>query len=201
MSSTVNKNADVIANTAIAMFIESGYEKVTISEICKAAGVSRSVFYATFSGKSQIIEYVLERSIQDQEVAFSEILDAPNDFERMWVLCDRHLSHTLRFGPKLGVTLLQLDVARKIDILEKTQDLFDWLIRLGNNAKAAGLINTPEPLEIMVPLFINSAYQSAYEWCRCGGTFNLRARARVILESALNAAPEHRWTKKQLEKA
>ena len=75
-----------IVDTAIELLKKEGYENVSVNEICKAAGVSRSSFYNIFSGKNDIIIYMLSFAEWDMENIMSSFLTADNDFERMWML-------------------------------------------------------------------------------------------------------------------
>ena len=57
------KHSALIAETAVELFKKNGYESVSVNEICKAAGLSRSSFYATFpaSGTSSTMSSIRAR--------------------------------------------------------------------------------------------------------------------------------------------
>ena len=44
------KFKEEVAETAISLFKRGGYNNVTVNDICKACGISRSVFYSSFNG-------------------------------------------------------------------------------------------------------------------------------------------------------
>lgn len=201
MSFIATQHTERIVSAAVELFKAKGFDQVSISEISKAAGFSRSVFYASFSSKAQIIEYLLDQALQDQNPSFGAFIEAPNDFERMWILCDRYLSVALRLGPKLFKTLLQLDLDGKIDIYGKVSEVNDWMIRLMRNCQQTGVILNPEPAEEIAPLAVSAVYQVCYEWGRENGHFSLRERARKIAETVFIVAPEYRRSHELQESA
>lgn len=194
-----SKHAELIVDTAVALFKKNGYENVSVNEICKAAGLSRSSFYSAFSGKQDIIEYVLAKAKTDETTVLNRFMDAKNDFERMWVLCDRYLAVAYQFGPALTGALMRLELRGELDILKQLHAADDWFIRLMRNCQQTGVILSREPAERMAPMGVDNVYMVTYDWCRRGGDFSLRREARIRSEIFYNIAPEYRWTQAQLE--
>ncbi len=50
-----------IAKCLISLMREKAYASISISELCKKAGVSRQTFYSLFSSKDDVIAYELEK--------------------------------------------------------------------------------------------------------------------------------------------
>lgn len=196
-----SKHAELIVDTAVALFKKNGYENVSVNEICKSAGLSRSSFYSAFSGKQDIIEYVLAKAKTDETTVLNHFMDAKNDFERMWILCDRYLAIAYRFGPALTGALLRLELLGDLDILKQIHAADDWFVRLMRNCQQTGVILSPEPAELHAPMGVDNVYMVTYDWCRRGGDFSLRREARIRSEMFYNVAPEYRWTQEQLENA
>lgn len=201
MSDPGKKHLQAIVSTAVELFKKHGYENVSINEICKHVGISRSSFYATFSGKKDIIEHVVTQARRDEPALLSRFVDARDDFERMWILCDRYLQVLLNLGPELSSTLMRLELAGEIDMISMAREGNDMFIRLYRNAQRAGVIRCQEPAEQMAPIGPDAVYLITYDWCRTRGSFSLRARARQTSEMIYNVAPECRWTKEQLDNA
>lgn len=194
-----SKHSGLIADTAVALFKKHGYENVSVNEICKTAGLSRSSFYTAFSGKRDIIDYVLAKAKLDESTVLSHFMDAANDFERMWALCNRYLDIAYQFGPALTGTLLRLELMGELDNLKQLHAADDWFIRLTRNCQRSGVMLSREPAEILAPMGVDNVYQVTYDWCRRGGDFSLRREARIRSEIIYNVAPEYRWTPEQLE--
>ncbi|MGL5648736.1 MAG: TetR/AcrR family transcriptional regulator [Clostridium sp.] len=52
----------MICHSILDLLKEKSYESITISEICKASGISRQTFYALFKTKENIILHMLRNS-------------------------------------------------------------------------------------------------------------------------------------------
>ena len=194
-----SRHSTLIADTAVALFKKNGYENVSVNEICKTAGLSRSSFYSAFSSKRDVIDYVLAKAKTDEAAVLNHFMDAKNDFERMWLLCDRYLDVAYQFGPELTGALMRLELMGELDILRQLHAADDWFIRLMRNCQQTGVILSPEPAERMAPMGVDNVYQVTYDWCRRRGDFSLRRRARIASEIFYNVAPEYRWTQAQLD--
>lgn len=193
MPNANSKNTKLILDTAFSLFKAQGYQNVSVNEICKTAKISRSSFYAVFSGKKDIINYICSAKGVDQTVTLHDFVKAENDFERMWSLCDRYLTLAEDFGPTLTGSLLNLEMENALGIYEGVHSVDEWCIRLMKNCQKIGLIRCSTPAEQMIPITDSLVFQVVYDWCRCKGTFSLRKRARSYVEIVLDVAPPYRW--------
>lgn len=190
-----------IMKAALKLFEEKGYEQVSISEICKEAGMSRTVFYSSFASKSDIIKEELERVVSKDLVhSLDGFMSAPNDYERIFALCDHHQALPLKLGPKLTLTMRQLDLEGKLDVWGVSHTLEGWLIRLTENCQASGIIRNTMPAERITRVCIDASIQVTNQWCKQDGAFSLRARTREVLETIFDTAPKYCLSKEQLAK-
>ena len=114
--------------------------------------------------------------ITDETAVLDHFMDAKNDFERMWVLCDRYLTIAYQFGPALTGALMRLELMGELDNLRQIHQSDDWFIRLTRNCQASGIMRSREPAEVLAPMGADMVYQVTYDWCRCGGDFSLRRK-------------------------
>ena len=176
------------------LFRKLGYEKTTVNDICKEADIARSTFYLSFAGKKEIINKILSDARLDREDFFEDFISASNDFERMWILCNRYLTVAIEFGPELTGALLRLELMQELDILDATHKVDEWMIRLTANCQKSGVMLSPEPAETIAPIGVDIAYYSTYEWCRKAVAFPLRQVVRRRAEAVYNVAPEYRMS-------
>lgn len=200
MSEAKNKHIKQIVDAAIKLFRENGYDNVSVNDICREAGIARSTFYTAFSGKRAIIDKLIADARLDREVFFGDFVAAENDFERMWILCNRYLTVASEFGPEMTATLFSLELMGEIDILDLTHQVDEWMIQLCRNAQKAGVILSPEPAEVIAPLGVSMAYYTTYEWGKRRGEFDLRQVTRRRAESVLNVASDFRMSEEELGK-
>lgn len=187
-----------IMDSAIRLFREKGYEAVSVNDICKAANIARSTFYLNFAGKKDIINMILNDVRHDRDDFFGDFVAAPNDFERMWILCNRYLTVAINFGPRLTGALFRLELMGEVDILDTTHKVDEWMIQLTANCQKSGVILSPEPAGVIAPIGVDIAYYSTYEWCKRKGDFNLRQLVRRRAEATFQLAPEYRMSDAEL---
>ena len=190
-----------IAEAGIELFRTEGYEKVSVNDICEAAGVARSSFYRVFAGKKDLIRYLFEHTDANSIVSVEELLAAENDFDRMWIIGDRYITLARQLGPELMSSIMSLALQGDIDLLSLGHSVDAWFIRLTRSCQKTGIIRSKEPPELLGPLMVDMVYHAIYEWGARDGRFPVRARSRRITEALVDLAPEYRWTQAQLDEA
>ena len=192
---------DKIADAAVGLFRDRGYETVSVGDICAAAGVARSSFYRAFSCKNDIIRRIFEHTDANSIVSVEELLAAENDFDRMWIIGDRYISLSRSLGPELSNTFMCMTARGEIDLLALGHSVDSWFIRLTRNCQKTGIIRSREPAELLGPLMVDMVYHELYVWGMRKGNYPIRARARLVTETLVNLAPEYRWTQQQRAQA
>lgn len=71
------KTFAAIIDAAVISINKKGFEKTSISDICREAGVTSGAFYARFSGKDDLL-FVFIKQIKIEMGAVMELLSVPN---------------------------------------------------------------------------------------------------------------------------
>ena len=200
MAEKKTKQDKQIIETALKLFREKGYENVTVNDICARAGIARSTFYLNFSNKKEIIDRILADARLDREDFFGDFVVAENDFERMWILCDRYLTVAIELGAEVVATLFSLELMGELDILDLTHQVDEWMIQLCRNAQRAGIIRSPESAGVIAPMGVSMAYYTTYEWAKRRGAFDLRQAVRRREEALYDLSPEYRMNEDKLSR-
>ena len=150
MQDLARKFKEEVAEAAISLFKRNGYNNVTVNEICKECGISRSVFYSSFNGKRSILEYMVEKPQHNDDASFMKFAHADNDFERIWQLFDRFIAIAYDFGPELTSTLFIMQFESPQGIREAVHALDDLFATLAKNCAKSGIIETEEPPELLL---------------------------------------------------
>lgn len=190
-----------ITEAAMRCFRREGYDAVSVNDICREAGIARSSFYRVFADKKALVRELFEHTDANSIVSIEELLAAPNDFERMWLIGERYISLCRELGCSFIAALMSLSLQGEIDTLALAHSVDKWFIRLTRNCQQNGIIRSQEPPELLGPLFADLMYQGIYAWCCSGGSYPLRARTRRISELVADVAPACRWTPEQLANA
>ena len=157
------KFKEEVAKTAISLFKRDGYNNVTVNDICKACGISRSVFYSSFNGKRSILEYMVEKPQHNDDKSFMKFTHADNDFERIWQLFDRFITIAYDFGPELTSTLFIMQFESPEGIRTAIHALDDLFATLANNCAKAGIIDTEEPPDLLSRIATDLVCHELYE--------------------------------------
>lgn len=65
----IEKQREGIVQAAVALFANQGSSAVSVSDICKAAEVSRDTYYRCFSDKETLISHLYESSVNEHVMA------------------------------------------------------------------------------------------------------------------------------------
>ena len=200
MAGENSKIRESIIHAALTLFREKGYDSVSVNEICRKAYVAHSSFYYLFSGKQEILQYLLNEVRVDERTLSEALLFAKNDFERMWAICCRYLDIAISLGPKLSAELMRLELTGVVDVLRPIHSVDSWFIRFTENGQQQGVIRSNLPAEFLGPFGIDNVYKLVYDWNASQGGFSLVRRAREMSEILYDIAPEYRMTDAELKK-
>ncbi len=76
-----------IVDTALKLFSQQGFEKTSVREITKAAGISLGLMYNYFDSKEALLKAIFQESIQNIQDSFAI---EPNDTGRLALLLRRY---------------------------------------------------------------------------------------------------------------
>jgi AcrR family transcriptional regulator len=60
-----DERRDELLDTALALFLDHGYERTSVEQITKTVGVAKGTFYHYFATKQQLLEQLVERFTED----------------------------------------------------------------------------------------------------------------------------------------
>ena len=66
---------DKVFSTAVGLFIEKGYNNVTINDICDACEITKPTFYYHFKSKQDIILHYYDHVIENLTPVLIQMLD------------------------------------------------------------------------------------------------------------------------------
>ncbi len=110
-------------------------------------------------------------------------LNAPNDYERMWILCDRQLSVTETLGPAVSAAVFCIELNKSSGFFDSQEEINKWYVKLYRNCLAQGIAVSAAAPEEIVPLVDKMVRQIIYDWCRCDGAFSVKKRRAKLARS------------------
>lgn len=78
---TLNKSQIRLLEAAKDLFWKYGIRKVTVEEICKAAGISKMTFYRNFKNKLEVVEQVIDELVSYSQAQYHELMGSDKPFD------------------------------------------------------------------------------------------------------------------------
>ncbi|WNR46378.1 FAD-dependent oxidoreductase [Paenibacillus roseipurpureus] len=134
MRASTRKKRDVMMDVALAMFMEKGYENVSVDDIIAATSTSKGTFYHYFKSKDAIISALFSKQIQ---LIQDWVKQPPSKVQSLEGHINRlflDLASNIRLSPRLIRSLqalslqnetVKLEEQHQLDVL--TESLLHWL--------------------------------------------------------------------------
>lgn len=160
-----------IYDTAITLMEKKGFHNITISEICREAGVSIGAFYHYFPSKRTILDetFKLADDYFLTEVS-SSLVQGSSSTERIIHYFCLYAQYNVDRGIDFIKQLYNVQNNLFITPGRPMQQVLQKIVTEGQNKKELTLGMSPE--DMVTYLFI-SVRGVVYHWCLYGGTYNL----------------------------
>ena len=161
-----------ILASGMKMFLENGFERTNLRELCAEAGVTTGSFYRHFESKEDIFSYFVQPTVDeikkdftDAEPLCREAVEA-GDVRRLWLIMDaeRLLDYIYRNFDALKLLLKCSDGTKYSDFLNDVVCMeTDITLRSLGFAKERGLIAVELPSETEMHLICHAYISSVLE--------------------------------------
>ncbi len=154
------------------MFLENGFERTNLRDLCREAGITTGSFYRHFESKEDIFSYFVQPAVDDMENIFSyaetycaEVLET-GDMRKMWmtVEADDLLDYIYRNFDALKLLLKCSDGTKYSDFLNDivSRDA-EISLRILRRALELGLIDAELPSEPEMHMLCHAYLSSVFE--------------------------------------
>ena len=161
-----------ILASGMRMFLENGYERTNLRDLCAEAGITTGSFYRHFESKEDIFSYFVQPAVDeikkdfaDAEPLCSKAVEA-GDVRRLWMIMDanRLLDYIYRNFDALKLLLMCSDGTKYSDFLNDVVCMeTDISLRYLGLAKERGLIAAELPSETEMHLICHAYISSVLE--------------------------------------
>ena len=176
-------------STAMMLFTKRGFDKVTVDDITRYAGVSKGTFYNHFSTKEQVLVEQFNKIDNHYEQVFRRTKPDEPASQRLLNFSDAMCEYC---GEVWGLNMLkvvyinQISLGKRPDILLRPERLFYTVLNdIIRQGRESGEFTTDMSVEEQLYLFARSARSALYEWCLHDAAFDLKDSARKIFRLAL----------------
>ena len=176
-----------IFNAAKRILKKSGYEQLSIKNICEEAGVSNGSFYHHFKTKDDLLSYYIE----EQPSINPDLLDLPSSKEEARETIVYVYLNYVRYCRELGVEFMANYYTPKnqsLNPLIRTERTYP-IITVHNYLQKcidAGIITLSDSLEHITTDIRMIVIGNVFEWCLKNGDADFEGNMRRCLENYLN---------------
>ncbi len=179
-----------IVDTSMDLFCKKGLD-VSISEICETCGITRSSFYNQFSGKEDVLIFILESANAPTETYFDEFANAENDFERIWLIVDNRLKVLELLSPAFITAGFQINPGKAFEVIGLTDILRRRHLKLYENCIRLGIASPSDNPAKVLHVTETAIMGHIILWASSNGAFDIRKEARQTAEIILKINKEY----------
>ncbi len=161
-----------ILESGMKMFLDNGFERTNLRDLCAQAGITTGSFYRHFESKEDIFSFFVQPAVDeirkdfaDAEPACREAVEA-GDIRRLWMImdADRLLDYIYRNFEALKLLLKCSDGTKYSDFLNDLVCMeTDISLRSLKLAKERGLIIAELPSEQEMHMICHAYVSSVFE--------------------------------------
>lgn len=178
-----------IIQTAIALFRQEGYEKVSIDRICGKCGVTKGSFYHHFNSKGDVLaEYFQTLTDRDSEY-FSDYMDDRSCLEQLWCLIEHPIDYAMIMGHNTLKYLWMHDIQHGGDILSPFHNTFGKskrniaMIQLIEQGQKNGEINSTKPAQELLFAYLSAFLGISVNWSADTSNYDVKSVLRRLFET------------------
>lgn len=177
--------------TAIKLFQEQGYEKVSITMICEACGVTKGCFYYHYPAKDDLLlSYYTTIDTEKLTDIMTEMLLIPNNAEKLWKIFNYYLECSVILGPELLKYLIKRDMDRNLSFFPQTMEtmkqrfprFYKIIEALSMEGQKKGEICTARSWIEIWEDFASAFLGILAYWCSNDGQFDVTGRVYRVFE-------------------
>lgn len=187
-----NSTKDFIIETANKLFLEKGYQNVTIVDICEACNISKTTFYYHLKSKEDIILHFYDSLTHNVSQRLLAILTMDNYWEQLMVCFESLVAEDCKYGTDFFSQMLISNLKEDYGSYDFRDELTKIAVTIIKKGQKSGQIRNKNDAE---DLYKASAYAFlGYEvtWCIKNGNFDWKKEMRKALENIYDVAPEFR---------
>lgn len=178
----------IIEKTALDLFKKHTYDKVKVSDICRACGITKPTFYHYVASKDDLLVTYYDQAVERMAEALSEVSDGQDPWEQLEACFGALMDETERIGAELLGRIISINIQEDRHSFDRRSSVTDQLVGIIRRGQGCGrFANRQDPTE----LYEACAHMfQGYEllWCIRKGQTDWRANFLSGLHSMLQAS-------------
>lgn len=176
-------------DTAIELFKEQGYDKTSVIQVCKKAGVAKGTFFNYFTSKeavlSQYMRLITAKALKNSQKSVSE------DVQHNLLSAMLNLFKQARDNQSLFFVVCRVSPQSEELQIEETKlddDIEGYFHQVLSQAVESNQLSKSLEVDVLTSLLVAALTATAHEWARKGDEFNpelqIERRVNFLLKSA-----------------
>lgn len=174
-----------IYETAMPMFMEKGYDNVSINDICRKMDLTKGAFYAHFKSKDQlVVEMILSVDTHYREDIFPSLAVLETVEAKIRTFCRLVLRHMQNLGKPLLKTAYSIQIghnAKVAGFMTDRRELYDIVEELIIEGREKGEFRADMTAVALRQVAIHNIRGLIYNWCLPGSDFDLEEAGENML--------------------
>lgn len=181
---------NTIFSTALHLFSQYGFDKVTVHDITKYAGVSKGTFYTHFESKESVLVEQFQKIDNHYDQVFKKVSPQESAGNRLLILIGAltdYCANVCGLAPLKVVYASQISPSVSMKILNNHNRSFYDLIRdIVSRGKASGEFHIDMEEDECVEFLARSSRALIYDWCLYNGEMDLEKEGQRYFKIILN---------------
>ncbi|MCD7892140.1 MAG: TetR/AcrR family transcriptional regulator [Erysipelotrichaceae bacterium] len=171
-----------IYEVALKLFKQDGYDKVTISRICKEAGVSVGNFYHYYSSKEEVL--------MEKYLEFDEWLDdldlSKGVIESILAIIDLQTSGAVEIGSKVFMKVMETHLSTNGKYVSSDRKFNKYLYDLAQRGIEKGIFHSSYTAEEISETLLRICRGTLFDWSLRDGPYDIREKSKHDILIAIN---------------
>ncbi len=174
-----------LLDSAKILIQESGFDKVSVEEITRHAGVAKGTFYHYFQCKEDVVR---EFSTERLEAIYSDTLDMDGSTSEKLVF---YFTSLMKMADSMGVNLIRqwmhdvMDPHLDEDGTEQIRDSYKRIHSVLRRGIADHTLKEDTPTDFLTKLLLSHLYGALTTWCIMGGRFSIGDEADKFVSATV----------------
>jgi AcrR family transcriptional regulator len=190
MTNKTTKN--FIIETANKLFLEKGYQNVTVVDICEACDISKTTFYYHLKSKEDIILHFYDSLTHNISQHLISIFAMDNYWEQLMVCFESLVAEAYKYGTDFFSQMMISNLKEDFGSYDLRDELTNIAVLIIKKGQEAGQIRNKSNAEDLYKASTYVFLGHEVTWCIKKGNFDWKNEIRKSLENIYDVAPEFR---------
>ncbi|MDF3003090.1 MAG: transcriptional regulator TetR family [Bacillota bacterium] len=175
-----------ILTKSIELFINKGFDNVSINEICSSCNITKRTFYYHYDSKNTLLLDYFTLANETIDATLDQIEEEKTWLDKCWKIKEIYISSFVKLNADILKNLIKIDMEQNNlmfdfhlnDFNSNVKRMRQLVIEYTRRGQKAGEISTAHTAEELSHCFSSAFLGLAINWCSTGGNYDLASQAK-----------------------